>query len=807
MAIITGIGNCPCDCRVIKAMSNLIDLDSARARKARLGSKIGRLGYKLLITIASLAIVTAVLLAFTSQSDFSFFLVALCVVCYMPAIWWKRDLSILPVTSNSLNDRLSAETLTRLKPGTSLSPQSVWQAISDSWQSHFLTNHLLLPSSIVASSLSTDPADLDQALQVADQLAKHNESPTIESGFIAAGILSTCQPLAGLLAQMKLQVSDIDELANWLGRGLTSVNRSKQSFGGIGRDWSFGFTPLLDRYGLNISLSIAKHGAHFGWLTTSPGVGAIEAAFNNRASAVAIVGPSGIGKTSHVYALAQRLIEGATSRTLAYHQIISLDASFILSNAKGPGSLEAIINNLANEAISAGHIILFLDNASLFFGSGPGSFDASNILLPIIQNRQIEIIMAFNSSDYQRMKASSPSLAGLLTPVVLTEPSEPNVMHILEDTANNFESRHNLLITYDALKTTYRLSGRYNQDDAYPGKAIKLLEQALAHSDHGAVTTQSIERTIEQTSGVKVGSAAPAEADTLLHLEDKIHERMINQTHAVGVVASALRRSRAGVASPNRPIGSFLFLGPTGVGKTELAKSVADVYFGSESNMIRLDMSEYQQPDDVQRLLATGQNEASSLIMSVRQQPFSVVLLDEIEKAHPNILNLLLQLLDEGKLTDGNGKSVSFKDCIIIATSNAGAQEIRERVQSGESLESFESEFEDRLISSGQFKPELINRFDEIVLFRSLEAKELAQVVMLMMKDLNQTLSSQNITVELTEPAVDKIVEVGYDPRLGARPIRHVLQRAVEDSIAQKILQNITKPGDHIVLDVKDLSL
>jgi ATP-dependent Clp protease ATP-binding subunit ClpA len=222
--------------------------------------------------------------------------------------------------------------------------------------------------------------------------------------------------------------------------------------------------------------------------------------------------------------------------------------------------------------------------------------------------------------------------------------------------------------------------------------------------------------------------------------------------------------------------------------------------------MIRLDMSEYQQPEDVQRLLSAGANESKSLILAVREQPFSVVLLDEIEKAHPNILNLLLQLLDEGQLTDTGGRTASFKDCIIIATSNAGADTIRQHIERGEQLEAFENQFTDQLINSGQFKPELLNRFDEIVLFRPLKPEELVQVVNLMMTEINKTLAAQNISVELTPAATTQIVQAGYDPRLGARPMRRMLQRTVEDSIADKILRNEANPGDHVVLDVPDLT-
>jgi ATP-dependent Clp protease ATP-binding subunit ClpC len=282
---------------------------------------------------------------------------------------------------------------------------------------------------------------------------------------------------------------------------------------------------------------------------------------------------------------------------------------------------------------------------------------------------------------------------------------------------------------------------------------------------------------------------------------------MINQTRAVSVVAAALRRARAGVANTSRPIGSFLFLGPTGVGKTELARSLAAVYFGDEASMIRLDMSEYQQPDDVKRLLASAATNPDGLLPHIKQRPFSVVLFDEVEKAHPNLLNLLLQLLDEGRLTDSDNKAVSFKDAIIIATSNAGADDIRQRIEKGEQLESFEHEFIDHLINGGSFKPELLNRFDDIVLFRPLNQSELGQIVGLMVTEVNRTLEAQKVKVELTETAVAALVQAGYDPRLGARPMRRMVQRTVEDAVAGRILRQEAKSGDTIKLDTSDLNL
>ncbi len=784
----------------------LIDLDSPRAAQARLGKAIGVNGYRALNIVGAALTVGVLVSFFTGHHRVAMLMASPTLFCYMAVIWWRRQLSVLPPGGNDRTGQLSGAVLARLGRNVRLTPKAVWASLQDHWQATFFVSHLLISKEVFAGHLGDDPAELEYALKLAADIARKNNSPAIEPGFVIAGMMLASKSMRQLLTEMKAQDSDIESIADWIGRNLDDARKARRDFGGIGRDWAFGFTPLLNRFGQNISMAIT-HGANFGWLTDSEGVLAMEKAFDNHAAAVVLIGADGIGKSTSVYALAQRLMEAKSAKSLAYHQVISLNATDIVSNAQGQGELERIMLSLSTEAEHAGHVILFFDDAQLFLGGGPGSFDGTQILLSVIQSRSAPIILAFTPNDYERLRSHNQSLASLLTPVVLQELPESGVMRVLEDTALGLEARHKVLVSYEALREAYRLSDRYDQDEAYPGKAIKLLEQAVSYSDHSLVIAESVQKAIEQTRGVKVGTAQAAETDTLLHLEDRIHERMINQVHAVDVVANALRRARAGVANPRRPIGSFLFLGPTGVGKTELAKAIAATYFGDEKNMVRLDMSEYQQPESVDRLLSDGSQEHQSLIMAVREQPFSVVLLDEIEKAHPNVLNLLLQLFDEGQLTDKAGKAVSFKDCVIIVTSNAGAQTIRERVQNGEPLESFQAEFIDQLIESGQFKPELLNRFDEMVLFGPLKPQELAQVVALMMREINQTLANQNITVELTPAAIQKVVEAGYDPRLGARPMRRTLQRAVEDTVAQKILRKEVNAGDRVVLDVADLSL
>lgn len=785
-------------------MTSELDLKSLRTRKVRLWLAIGKSGYNAMRIVAALCLATSAYCLTVGKLDRpGYFLLSAGLLLTMLAVWYRYDLSDMQLVPNpkTLDDLLAPQLLARLHG--QVTPRSLWEASLKDPAGRFMVFRLHLDVQPITASLSTNPADTKQLWDAASEIAHVAGSPQLHAGTTAAAVILTSPAAAQMITEDHLKNDDVIAVYRWLDRQLGYLGRPRPYFGGIGRDWASGFTPMLERFGENVSHAIEAWGGYGRFAVHGDVLGGVSSSLA-RGSAVALVGPEGVGKTELVFALADRLLSGQAP-DLRYYQIVSLDASAILASSNT--QLERLMNILFSEAVAARNIIIYLDEAQLFFTQGVGAFDMSPLLLPILKARSLKVIASFTPKDWQRIRATNESLAAGFTPIVLNEPNESDTFKVVEDSAIMLElNQHGITITYEAVKEAIRLSGQYMQEDAFPGKAITLLEQALPYAESGAVTNQTVQEALEKMRGLRVTTATIPEANMLLQLEDRIHERMIDQVQAVNVVAGALRRSRAGVSNPKRPAGSFLFLGPTGVGKTELARSLAAVYFGDEHRMIRLDMSEYQNPEDVHRLLHGSKGDDGNLLTAIRQQPFSVVLLDEIEKAHPNILNLLLQMLDEGQLTDDEGRPASFRSAIIITTSNAGATSIIERVRSGAALEeTFQRALVDHLIGQGVFKPELINRFDDVVLFRPLEAAELAQVAKLMLKEVNQTLAAQNISVELTPEALSVITKQGYDPEFGARPMRRVIQKTVENAVASKILSQQAQAGTTIMLDVHDL--
>jgi ATP-dependent Clp protease ATP-binding subunit ClpC len=491
---------------------------------------------------------------------------------------------------------------------------------------------------------------------------------------------------------------------------------------------------------------------------------------------------------------------------LHFQQVFLLDAASLISVANGRGELEGLINQLLSEAFAAKNIIICLDNAQLFFEQGVGSVDLTNVLLPILQAGRLPIVLTVDEQKYLQISQRTPDFASSVNRLSIKPADKDQSIAIMEDNLVVYEYQYKVMYMYQALQAAYDLGERYVQDLAMPGRGLKLLESAAHYAEDQVVSAKSVRLAIEKTMDVKIGATDDNdERDKLLNLESLIHERMIDQEQAVDAVSNALRRARAGVRNQNRPIGTFLFLGPTGVGKTELAKALAAVYFGGEERLVRLDMNEFVQASDVQRLIADGASDPGSLAAQVSKQPFSVVLLDEIEKAHSSVLTTLLQLLDEGVMRDSKNREVSFRDAIVIATSNAGADRIREYIERGYKLEQFEEQFTNELISSNIFHPEFLNRFDEIVLFTPLSKENLLKVVDLILAGVNKTLASQKVSVSVSAEAKAYLVEAGYDPRLGARPMRRVIQKAVENIVAKEVLSGNVAPGGVVEIGLDDV--
>jgi len=781
---------------------------SLRSDKARINASLtkGRISLLGLLTII-LLIGGAILIA--TGWSIGWALAGLSAIPAMVIEWAKGELqNLVPErTFKSIDSVLSGDVLGALPPKPS--PYDVATVVGQVYSGQFFAIRFGIGVGFLQEIASKQPGDSSALWQEAHLIQQETNSALITAAVLVVALIKMHPKHETLLAHLQLTIDDIKRGVLWQNHihAIVTEYSKPEKTGGIARDWSFGWIPTLSQFAQNISnggrLAAIELEAHNDALTQL-----IHTLSSHGRQNVALVGPSGVGKTEIVHALAARLMNAQADvpSSLKFRQIFLLDAATLISAAPGRGELESLVTLLLDEAFKAKNIIICLDNAQLFFEEGLGSVDISTVLLPILEDGQQQIILTMDEQRYLQISERNSQLANALNRIVVAPATHDETIAVMQDRLMSLEFSQNVTYMYQALSEAYRLSERYVHDLAMPGRALKLLESAAGYSEDGLVTAASVQQAIEKTMDVKVSNASSAsERDKLLHMEDLIHERMINQTHAVGVISDALRRARAGVRNQNRPIGTFMFLGPTGVGKTELAKALAAVYFGGEDRLIRLDMNEFVSSDDVARLIADGADDSGSLTAQVMKQPFSVVLLDEIEKAHPNVLTTLLQLLDEGILRDVKGREVSFRDAIIIATSNAGADRIREHIERGIDIEKFETQFVDELISSNQFRPEFLNRFDEIIMFRPLKKNELLQVVDLILKDVNKTLELQKVSVNVSPEAKEYLVDAGYDPRLGARPMRRVVQRAVENTVAKQVLSGVVEAGGVVEITLEQV--
>ncbi|MGW4548726.1 ATP-dependent Clp protease ATP-binding subunit [Streptomyces violaceorubidus] len=583
-----------------------------------------------------------------------------------------------------------------------------------------------------------------------------------------------------------------------------------------------------------------------------------------------LIGEPGVGKTAIVEGLAQRIVAGEVPNTLKDKRVVALDLSAMVAGAQYRGQFEERLKKVIEDVQQArGDIILFIDELHTVVGAGAtgeGSMDAGNMLKPALARGELHVVGATTIDEYRKYVEKDAALERRFQPVMVPEPTVEETVQILEGLRDAYEAHHQVRFADGALTAAAELSDRYVSDRFLPDKAIDVMdqagarvrlrsasrstevvsredriaklrreqEQAVAAEDYSragelkreiaeaegelagieerregvvSVTADDIADVISRRTGIPVSQLTAGEKERLLRLEEEMHARIVGQDEAVTAVSRAVRRNRAGMGDPDRPVGSFLFLGPTGVGKTELAKTLAELLFGEESRMIRFDMSEFQEKHTVARLVGAppgyvGYEEAGQLTEKVRRQPYSVVLFDEVEKAHPDVFNTLLQILDDGRLTDGQGRTVDFRHCVVIMTSNIGARRILDH-------KGDVSDLKDELTQElrGRFLPEFLNRIDEIIVFHGLTQDDLSRIVDHLLARSERRVHAQGLTLKVTEAAKKLLIAHGHQPEFGARPLRRTIQAELDNRVADLLLGGEADPGDTIVADVVDDSL
>ena len=793
-------------------MNNAFDPHNPRVKKAHQKHAFNTPLILVLNFIIFIALLSSGITLLFIKYSLGWTLIGFSVIPFMMIFWIKSDLFEIPVKqSDDFTDLISEDLLLLLNEKTT--PTELVKILPKIPGGMFIMARFGLTIPVFEQLLNYLPASVEPIYNSAKAIREKTNSTEITGATLTVATIENLPNYEILLNQLKLNITDLYQGIEWFNylSGIAKDSKKPIHSGGIARDLAFGYTPTLQRFATNLSDRYTGANYKIQQAENTEIIQKMIHTFTHEGRQnVALIGAYGSGRSTIVRYFAETLMnaDSKIDSNLKFRQIYSLDAPSIISAVKNQGELEYLMIKIMNEIYSAKNIILCLDNAHLFFEEGPGSIDITNLLVPILEAGNIRMILIMDDQKFLEISAKNSALANLLNKIVVNPSNKEETIKILMDQVPYFEYQKNVVYTYRALTEAYRLSEQYIHDIEMPGKAKLLLESAAAHAENGLVTAESVQTAVEKSYGVKVKVADTEEdREQLLNLEQLIHERMIDQEEAVSAVSNALRRAAAGVKNQGRPIGTFLFLGPTGVGKTELAKTLSEVYFKGESNIIRLDMNEFVSASDVSRLIRDGASDALSLTAQVMKQPFAVVLLDEIEKAHPSVLTTLLQVLDEGILRDEKNREISFRDTIIIATSNAGANTIRDKIAAGAKINDFKDEIIDDLIASGEFKPEFLNRFDEICLFKPLSKEDLVQVLDLIIASTNKTLEPQKITVTLTPEAKQILIEKGYDPKMGARPMRRIVQKTVENIVAAAILSGSAEAGSTLTITPSEINI
>jgi len=564
-------------------------------------------------------------------------------------------------------------------------------------------------------------------------------------------------------------------------------------------------TPVLNHFAHDLTIS-AKWGRLEICVGREKEIEKIFETIKSGKYGIILVGPNGVGKNTIIGQLAQLMVEENVPRILKDKRLVELDVARLVSGA-APAQAEERLLVILDEVAKAGNIALYINNIENLMGitsGGEQSLDLSEVLANALERRELISLATATDENFTKYLENKP-LGNAMTKVDILEPEINQAIQMVESKIGFFEAKYKIYFSYSAVAKAVELTGKYIHDKQLPAKAIDVLETiAVKVSQQKGVnclaTEDDIAAIISEMTRIPITKVTESEGEVLLKLEDTIHERMIDQEEAVIMVAASLRRARTELRESKRPIANFLFLGPTGVGKTELAKTVAEVYFGREDYMIRVDMSEYQYQDSIEKMIGGANGTLGYLTEAVRKTPFSLILLDEFEKAHPDILNLFLQVMDDGRLTDGQGRTIDFTNSIIIATSNVGAVFIQEQIKSGTDIAEIKQKLVDEQLNK-VLRPELINRFDGVIVFKPLTLGDVAKITSIMLNKVKKILEAKGIKLEVDPLGVNKLAELGFDPKFGARPLRRVIQEQVENKIADKILAGEIKRRDTVIID------
>lgn len=669
---------------------------------------------------------------------------------------------------------------------------------------------LLAKSTISPKELPVTEIKKDELLHKALELAQKLNGVHITSVDLAASYILLLEPTSKLLFNKNVKEEEFMDILKWARYEYKEEEQPPSRLirfegQGIGVSWTTGWTIETRKYMQEVGYSVlSKNPMVVG--RDSEYKKAIEVLSRKETNNVLLVGAPGSGKTSLVETLAYESYLGKLPQGVNYSRFYQLMVGTLLAGATNQGELDNRMQAVLEEIKYANNVIIYIADLENILGASTFHIDLSGSLLPYFRHGSIRIIATITPENYKKYIESKPGIKDVMEVIRFEEPDLATGIKMLLEKAGDIEKKYGVSISYKAVKAAGEFAHRYIQDNVLPGSAVTLLEDAansISLAKGSYVDEKDIVKTVEAKTNINIAAPNTEEKGLLLNFEKEMHKRVVGQDEAVDVISEAVRRYRSGVTQQNKPM-SFLFLGPTGVGKTETAKALASIYYHGEEHMIRVDMSEYATEEGQKRLLGALPGEqtvgsGSQFIEEVQQHPASLILLDEFEKAHPGILDVFLQVLDDGRLTSNSGKSISLDNSLIIATSNAGSEYIRQEITKGTVIDkAFYKNLLDLLQSQHLFKPELLNRFDQIVVFKPLAKEQIAVIAQMMLKSITKTMEEKDITVTFSQKSLEKIVNEGYEIEFGARPLRRYIQDNIEDILSKKLLSDEIKRGSKI---------